>query len=205
MAAERRQWGNACRIGATGMHRSRPDSPRRPRLPNKGRLGGSAWTFAAKEWIRLDGRRGGQDLSCQQLPTRRSSPPCSQRCTLPFLPTLLLCCPAILTAHAASSITLNRLSAAMPLNLALCQRHPRYALLLAFVLLSTFFLLSPDGALDPRSSRNAVRVASADASLPVRVAASEARYQRIVRRRKDMIHKYGPRPQDVTMCVAYKL
>ncbi|KAF9816976.1 hypothetical protein IEO21_03741 [Rhodonia placenta] len=86
----------------------------------------------------------------------------------------------------------------MPFPLSLCQRHPRYAVLLAVLLLGTFFLLSPDDPLFVTTHRP--RAAPlADRTLPARVAHAEAAYQRTIARRHDMIKKFGPSPNQVVM------
>jgi hypothetical protein len=78
------------------------------------------------------------------------------------------------------------------------QRHPRYFLLVALVLTTTFFLLSPyESPLSTDSYAAYIR----DNTLPARLERSERVYQKVIAGRKDLIQRYGPNSRDIVMCV----
>ena len=88
----------------------------------------------------------------------------------------------------------------MPFPLTVCQRHPRYVVLLALLLLGSFLLLSPSETFTPYRATYAP-TAILDHTLPARIAHSEEIYGRTLDRRQAMIKKYGPDPSQVVMCV----
>lgn len=69
----------------------------------------------------------------------------------------------------------------------LWQRHPRYAMLLVAVLITTFYLLVPTG---PR-----------DNSLQSRLKHSKAIYSKVLKDRRGLIKKFGPQPKDIELLV----
>ncbi|KAH9942863.1 methyltransferase domain-containing protein [Amylocystis lapponica] len=87
----------------------------------------------------------------------------------------------------------------MVFPISLCQRHPRYAVILFAFVLTTFVLLSPTEEFAASSAPSyAPRVPPAP-QLPARIARAERRYQRMLNQRHDMIKKYGPSPTQVSM------
>lgn len=76
------------------------------------------------------------------------------------------------------------------------QRHPRYFLLVALVLTTTFFLLSPyESPLSTDSYAAYIR----DNTLPARLERSERVYQKVIAGRKDLIQRYGTNSRDIVM------
>ncbi|KAG2139810.1 methyltransferase domain-containing protein [Suillus bovinus] len=76
------------------------------------------------------------------------------------------------------------------------QRHPRYFLLVALVLTSTFILLSPYGSpLSTDSYAAYIR----DNTLPARLERAERVYQKVIAGRKNLIQRYGPSSRDIVM------
>jgi len=74
----------------------------------------------------------------------------------------------------------------------LWQRHPRYMLLIAVTLVTTFYLLVTAN-MPPRAFY------IQDTTLQSRLARSKTIYSKVPRDRKDLIKKFGPQPEDVNM------
>ncbi|PCH42835.1 hypothetical protein WOLCODRAFT_102669 [Wolfiporia cocos MD-104 SS10] len=83
--------------------------------------------------------------------------------------------------------------------LTVCQRHPRYAVLLAALLFATVFLLSPDDAIARHFSHRTSSAIFDPRDTTARVARAEIAYERTLERRQDMIKKFGPSPSQVVM------
>ncbi|EMD32703.1 hypothetical protein CERSUDRAFT_87731 [Gelatoporia subvermispora B] len=88
----------------------------------------------------------------------------------------------------------------MPFPLTVFQRHPRYALALAAVVLTAFWYLSPYEAAPslyhpPLDTTGLPR----DPDLRNRIARSERIYQRTIEQRQELIKKWGPTPTDIVM------
>lgn len=88
----------------------------------------------------------------------------------------------------------------MPFPLTVCQRHPRYVLVLLVLLFGSFLLLSPSQTFTPYRATNAPK-AVLDHTLSARIAHSEEIYGRTLDRRQAMIKKFGPEASQVIMCV----
>lgn len=79
---------------------------------------------------------------------------------------------------------------------AVWQRHPRYFLIVALVLTTTFFLLSPyESPLSTDSYAAYIR----DSTLPARLERAERVYQKVIAGRKNLIHRYGTSSRDIVM------
>lgn len=95
----------------------------------------------------------------------------------------------------------RRLAFNMP---SLYSRHPRYILLAAFLLLSTFLLLASQ-RVPPGAGRYydelSVGYGDDEDTLKSRLASSETIYQRMLTARAGLVKKFGPSPEQVAMCV----
>ncbi|EIW75021.1 hypothetical protein CONPUDRAFT_132617 [Coniophora puteana RWD-64-598 SS2] len=80
------------------------------------------------------------------------------------------------------------------------QRHPRYALLVAFVLLGTFLFLNPfSDSSDLSSNPSAFAAYIRDTSLPAKLARAEQVYTKTLKSRQELIHRHGPTAHDILM------
>lgn len=75
------------------------------------------------------------------------------------------------------------------------QRHPRYTLLVGFVLIATFYFLVPY-APEHRPNDHFMSVMS-DNDLSARVERSTRIYDKLLTNRQGLIKKFGPTPQDI--------
>ena len=85
-------------------------------------------------------------------------------------------------------------------------RHPRFALLLAALLITVLLLLlphSPLAAFHPSSTplRRPLNTPAVHQGLAVRVRRAERAYQKMLRARDALIAKVGPAHRDVALCV----
>lgn len=78
------------------------------------------------------------------------------------------------------------------------QRHPRYFLFMALIVMATIYFLIPSQS--PIQS-NSFAALVRDTGLPARLERAEQVYQKVISDRKDMIRKYGPTPRHIHMCV----
>lgn len=78
------------------------------------------------------------------------------------------------------------------------QRHPRYSLLSALILLSTFLLLASQHTSSPYSFSAST---SSTTDLQTRLNVAERIYQKTLMQREGLIKKFGPTPERVTPCV----
>jgi len=78
------------------------------------------------------------------------------------------------------------------------QRHPRYFLFMALIVMATIYFLIPSQSPIQSSSFGAL---IRDTGLPARLERAEQVYQNVILDRKDMIRKYGPTPRHIHMCV----
>ena len=76
------------------------------------------------------------------------------------------------------------------------QRHPRYAIVVVFIVLTTTYLLRPYLIEAPPAS---TLVLIRDNGLPGRLTRAESAYEKMLERRQKMIEKHGPTPFDVAM------
>ncbi|CCM04155.1 uncharacterized protein FIBRA_06317 [Fibroporia radiculosa] len=86
----------------------------------------------------------------------------------------------------------------MPFPLSICQRHPRYVVLLAVLVFGTFVFISPNDTFSSHLGSYQIN-RLVDLDLPDRVAHAETMYERTLDRRQDMIKKFGPNPSQVVM------
>ncbi|KAL6308922.1 methyltransferase domain-containing protein [Sparassis latifolia] len=77
------------------------------------------------------------------------------------------------------------------------RRHPRYAVTLLALIVTTFVFLSPHDAFHSVPAPVSYVVPAPD--LPARILRSENSYQRMLDQRQDMIKKFGPSPSQVVM------
>jgi hypothetical protein len=77
------------------------------------------------------------------------------------------------------------------------QRHPRYAVFVFVVILTTFYLLNPYYQPPPLSDGPLIPIS--DLTLSSRLARSENGYQKMLEQRKGLIQRFGPLPKDVLM------
>lgn len=79
------------------------------------------------------------------------------------------------------------------------QRHPRYVLLLAFLLVGSFlYLNAPYASLEYTAQTAGF---PGDPTLPSRVERAEKTYQKVLEKRQALIKKHGPSPSQVMMYV----
>ncbi|KAF9219871.1 hypothetical protein BS17DRAFT_740073 [Gyrodon lividus] len=76
------------------------------------------------------------------------------------------------------------------------QRHPRYFIFVALVILATIYILNPYQS-PVRTDSYAAYIR--DNELPARLARAEHVYSKMIAGRKEMIRKYGPTPRDILM------
>ncbi|KAF8126335.1 methyltransferase domain-containing protein [Boletus edulis] len=75
------------------------------------------------------------------------------------------------------------------------QRHPRYFISVAIVIVTTIYLLNPYQSLRTDLYEPAIR----DSDLSARVERAEQVYSKMVADRKEMIRKFGPTARDIQM------
>ncbi|TFK60244.1 hypothetical protein BDN72DRAFT_965783 [Pluteus cervinus] len=78
----------------------------------------------------------------------------------------------------------------------LFQRHPRYAVLLAFLLVSTFYILSPYNTRPVGLGSLSINMNSTE--LQSRLIRAEHIYDRTKQQRNQLIKKFGPTPDKIT-------
>lgn len=84
--------------------------------------------------------------------------------------------------------------------MAIWQRHPRYFIFVAVVLVLTFITLGPV-PLPGRGEPLVVYGTVGDHNLPERIERSERIYQKTLKDREGLIKQFGPTPDDIEMCV----
>jgi hypothetical protein len=78
------------------------------------------------------------------------------------------------------------------------QRHPRYFIVVALIILATIYLANPyQHSVRPDSFAAYIR----DNELPARLERAEGVYSKVIADRKEMIRKHGPTPRDILMYV----
>ncbi|KIJ98366.1 hypothetical protein K443DRAFT_104106 [Laccaria amethystina LaAM-08-1] len=77
-----------------------------------------------------------------------------------------------------------------------CQRHPRYAVLVGFVLVATFYFLIPYA---PEHRPDVHFMSMSDNDLSSRVERSTRIYDKLLTNRQGLIKKFGPTPQDIAV------
>jgi hypothetical protein len=77
------------------------------------------------------------------------------------------------------------------------QRHPRYVLFSGFLLLSTFLLLASQRAAPPTQFYGVESVY--EEPLESRLNLAERIYQKTIKARKDLIRKFGPTPEKISL------
>lgn len=82
--------------------------------------------------------------------------------------------------------------------MAIWQRHPRYFIFVAVVLVVTFLTLGP---YDLPGGGYVSYGTVGDHSLPQRMARAEKIYQKVLVDRQGLINQFGPTPEDIDMCV----
>ncbi|KZS98537.1 hypothetical protein SISNIDRAFT_448803 [Sistotremastrum niveocremeum HHB9708] len=83
---------------------------------------------------------------------------------------------------------------------AIFARHPRYVLGAGFLILCTFLLLAERQSSPFKPRYPAFPQSAGDTqSLSVRLSAAEETYQRVLKNRKGLIHKFGPTPDKIEM------
>jgi len=75
------------------------------------------------------------------------------------------------------------------------QRHPRYAILVFFALFVTFLLLNPYQKSDPSLHDTS----TFQKDLPNRLHQAERIYRDVLNRRKGLVQRFGPSPQDISV------
>ncbi|KIJ13012.1 hypothetical protein PAXINDRAFT_170900 [Paxillus involutus ATCC 200175] len=76
------------------------------------------------------------------------------------------------------------------------QRHPRYFIVVALIILATIYLANPyQHSVRPDSFAAYIR----DNELPARLERAEGVYSKVIADRKEMIRKHGPTPRDILM------
>jgi hypothetical protein len=79
-------------------------------------------------------------------------------------------------------------------------RHPRFILVVGFLILCTFLLLASSDSIPSRKD-STVRINAVDHGLKERLAYSEEVYQSVLEQRKGLIQKYGPTVDKIDMFV----
>jgi hypothetical protein len=78
------------------------------------------------------------------------------------------------------------------------QRHPRYFISVAMVILTTIYLLNP---YQSPLRTDLYEISIRDSELPARLERAERVYSKVVGERKEMIQKFGPTARDILMYV----
>ena len=82
------------------------------------------------------------------------------------------------------------------------QRHPRYALSVLVILVTTFYFLNPYETSQPLLAPPPSVASHNEHDLPTRMERAETIYNKVLRDRQGLIRKFGPTPSDVAMCVS---
>jgi hypothetical protein len=82
-------------------------------------------------------------------------------------------------------------------SMTMWKRHPRYSILLFAILLAICYILVPSGPFAPLAAPPSALALYDSTDIELRLERSERFYQKALEGRKDLLKRFGPKPEDV--------